>query len=98
MRFQNNTRKTSQQRHGGRTVLVAAAALATFIVFGSKAAFLEAGERQNVKPEFTTFEPKDVPVDWGRISSSNIRLFYPGQSSWYWLTSPRKASRTRVPR
>jgi hypothetical protein len=48
------------------------------------------GSRGEVKPEFTTFKPKDVPVNWEEIPASNLRLFYPGQASWDWLTSPKK--------
>lgn len=90
MRSQKDMRKALHQWQGARAVFVAAASLASILVLGSLVASPEAGEREDVKPEFTTFEPKDIPVNWGQISASNIRLFYPGQTSWYWLTSPQK--------
>ncbi|MCZ6621563.1 MAG: ethylbenzene dehydrogenase-related protein [Deltaproteobacteria bacterium] len=71
------------------TVVISVAMLAFFGVT-SKAGSSPEGSRGEVKPEFTTFKPKDVPVNWEEISANKIRLFYPGQASWDWLTSPQK--------
>ncbi|MBI2882130.1 MAG: hypothetical protein HYY21_11090 [Candidatus Tectomicrobia bacterium] len=31
-----------------------------------------------------------MPVKWEEVRATNIRLFYPGQASWEWLSSPQK--------
>jgi len=48
--------------------------VAMLALFGvtSRAASLPKGSRAEVKPEFTTFKPKDVPVNWEEIPASNI--------------------------
>jgi len=74
---------------GIKTVTFLVAMLALFGVT-SRAASSSEGSRSDVKPEFATFKPEDLSVNWEEISATNIRLFYPGQTSWDWLTSPQK--------
>jgi hypothetical protein len=74
---------------GIKTVTFLVAMLA-FLGVMPRAVSSPEGSRNDVKPEFTTFKPKDVPVNWEGIPASNIRLFYPGQTSWDWLISPQK--------
>ena len=72
-----------------RLVLVTAV-LATFVSFGAALVASQTAGRYEVKPEFTTFKPGDVPINWGEIPVAEFRLFYPGQTSWDWLISPQK--------
>lgn len=64
--------------------------VAALFVLGAAAGSSLAAERTQLKPEFPTFEPKDVPVKWDGVSGKSIRLFYPGQVSWDWLVKPQK--------
>ncbi len=59
---------------GIKTVTFLVAMLAFFGVM-PRAVSSPEGSRKDVKPGFTTFKPKDVPVIWEEIPASNIRLF-----------------------
>jgi len=64
--------------------------LAAPSIYGGDLAVSQAAGRYEVKPEFTTFVPEDVPINWEEVGATEIRLFYPGQTSWDRLTSPQK--------
>ena len=71
-------------------ILITAVVLAGVVSFGILGSSSLAAERNDVKPEVPTFQPKDVPVKWDEIQAKSIRLFYPGQTSWDRLVNPQK--------
>ncbi len=73
-----------------RQRLFLAPAILAFLSIGIVANSSRAAERSQVKPEVPTFQPKDVPADWGKIEGKKISLFYPGQVSWDWLVNPQE--------
>ncbi len=89
MRIERPANALPAWRRAGSACL--ALLLAAFPVHGDEAEISQGLQRYEVKPEFTTFQPEDVPVNWAEIPATDIRLFYPGQSSWDWLISPQKA-------
>ena len=82
MQFERRSKFLPEWRRA-RLVLVTAV-LATFVVLGAALVASQTAGRYEVKPEFTTFNPGDVPINWGEIPAVEIRLFYPGQTSWFW--------------
>ena len=36
----------------------------------------------------TAFAADPATIDWSKVPSKSVKLFYPGQSSYNWLLSP----------